>query len=328
MESTKEKGLELVVIGAGDWVARYHLPAILKLAPQYNVHIKGIWNRTISKAQNLARQFGIQRVYNTVEDIIKDPYIDCAIVVVNSMAVGDLVKKLSACKIPILCEKPPGKNSSEAKELADVMKSTNVVGFNRRYAPLNRKFKALIDSNISIHFVECHFFRRHRDTPCFVTETGIHAINLMEYFFGNISVVQTQKCFQKRMKNYNWIVNLEFTGGVKGIAKFFPNAGINMESFEVHGDDLSAYIYSAQHYTDEKKSRIVIYKNTNENELIKKELEELESDPLKARGFIDEYIDFFEAVRSGSSTVSNFQNAWSSLEVAEAIEYGRNLRRS
>ncbi|GAH91955.1 unnamed protein product, partial [marine sediment metagenome] len=120
------------------------------------------------------------------------------------------------------------------------------------------------------------------------------------------------------MKNYNWIANLEFNGGVKCIAKFFPNAGINMESFEVHGDDLSAYIYSAQHYTDEKKSRIVIYENTNENELIKKELEELESDPLKARGFIDEYIDFFEAVRSGSNTVSNFQNAWSSLEVAEA----------
>lgn len=41
---------------------------------------------------------------------------------------------------------------------------------------------------------------------------------------------------------------------------------------------------------------------------------------LSVAGFLDEYRDFFRAVREGTPTISNFRNARATMEIAEAIE--------
>jgi predicted dehydrogenase len=316
--------IHMAMIGATDWVAQYHLPTLRYLAQQANIVVRGIWNRTISKAEFLAKEFGIPKVYRSLSELIDDQALDCISIAISSAAVMDIIRQLSERTLPLICEKPPGKDSQEAKLLSELVAVPNVVAFNRRYTPLNQHFKRLIDRQPTIHFAECHFYRRDRDDPHFVTETGIHGINLLEYFFGTIARVDAKRWYQADKKNFNWLAEIEFMSGVCGIIKFFPFAGVNMESIEAHGSDLSVYLYAAQNYTDDVKSRIVINENSPEGQLRQKILEEEEANPLITGGFVAEYEDFFKAVVTGKPTISNFQNAWTSVEIAEIISSGQS----
>ena len=180
MVGQSRRELSLALIGAGEWVERYHLPTIKRLSDQQNVSIAGIWNRTRAKAEKLARDFDLPKVYGDLQEVIDDHEVDCLAIAVNSRAVGQILRTLAVRDLPLICEKPPGADAAEARELAALITRTNVVAFNRRYMPLNQRFKEFVDRE-HIEFVECSFYRRRRDVEEFITETGIHGINLLEY---------------------------------------------------------------------------------------------------------------------------------------------------
>jgi glycerol-3-phosphate responsive antiterminator len=69
----------------------------------------------------------------------------------------------------------------------------------------------------------------------------------------------------------------------------------------------------------------VIKENTRENRLRQESIAEEETNPLVAGGFVGEYEEFFEAMITGKPTISNFQNAWTTVEVAEAISSGHSV---
>jgi predicted dehydrogenase len=323
MDNSSE--LRIAVVGAGEWAAKYHLPAIKSLSRQQRVSIVGIWNRTRPKAEGLAAQFGLPKVYHELEDLLDESHIDCMAVVVNSQALGDILRLLVKRNLPVICEKPPGRDGEEARELAQLVVGTNVVAFNRRYMPLNRQFKTIVDECGDIDFVDCSFYRRHRNVENFVTETGIHAVNLLEYLFGRIVKVETDRWPVAGSETYNWIASLKFFNGLRGLIKFFPCAGINLESVEINGQKITASVSTAHPFTDDPSGSIRIDIDTENGERSAKIVKQKDIDSLTAGGFVGEYRDFFEAVRNKQQTVSNFQNAWRSMVISEAIQYGTNI---
>ena len=313
------------MVGAGQWAVEYHLPTLHSKALQHKLNLCGIWNRTRSKSQRAAKKWRIPHVYESLNELIQDPKIDAVSVVVNRGAVGRILRKVSERDLPLLCEKPPGKNYQEARKLAAVVNARSVVAFNRRYSPLNQKFKRLVDKLESIQFVECHFLRRHRNDPKFVTETGVHGINFFEYLLGPIRTVDADRWYSKEKNNYNWLARLTFASGLRGLIKFFPFAGINQESIEVHGDDVSFYLDTDQHFTDTAEGRITLCRNTKQNKIAKKHLfVSREEDRLTRSGFVGEYLDLITAVQKCRSPLSNFGNSWSSMRAAEIIEQGKS----
>ena len=263
----RKRKLNLALIGAGEWAVDYHLPTIYSDDVKNKLNLCGIWNRTRSKSERAAKKWGIPHIHKGLDELMQDSDIDAVSVVVNSRAVGQILRRLSRRNLPILCEKPPGKDSQEAKRLAAIVNPKSVVAFNRRYSPLNQKFKSLVDKLESIQFVECHFLRRHRDDQKFVTETGVHGINFLEYLLGPIRAVDAERWFSKGKNNYNWLARLTFASGRRGLIKFFPSAGISLESIEVHGDDVSLYLDSDQHFTDTTQGRITLCRNNKQNKI-------------------------------------------------------------
>jgi predicted dehydrogenase len=232
---------------------------------------------------------------------------------------------ISERNLPLLCEKPPGKNYQEARKLSAMVNPRSAVAFNRRYSPLNQKFKSLVDKLESIQFVECHFLRRHRDDQKFVSETGVHGINFLEYLLGPIRTVDAERWFSKEKNNYNWLARITFASGLRGLIKFFPSAGISLETLEVHGDDVSLYLDSDQHFTDTTEGSITIYKNTQQNKIAKRNVfVNREGGRLTRGGFVGEYLDFIAAVQKRRSPLSNFGNSWTSMQAAEIIERGKS----
>jgi predicted dehydrogenase len=321
----KKRKINLALIGAGKWAVDYHLPTIYSDDLKNKLNLCGIWNRTRSKSERAAKKWGIPRVYKSLDEILQDSSIDAVSVVVNSGAVGNILRKLAWRNLPVFCEKPPGKNSLEAKRLATLVNPKNVVGFNRRYSPLNRKFKSLVDKLASIQWVECHFMRRHRDDPKFVTETGVHGINFLEYLVGPIRSVAAERWSSKEKNNYNWLARIEFASGLRGLIKFFPSVGISLENIEIHGDDVSLYLDSQQHFTDTNEGRITICRNTKRKRLSTRHIVgNREEDRLTRGGFEGEYLDFIAAIQKHRSALSNFGNSWTSMRAAEIIERGKS----
>ena len=179
------------MVGAGKWAVDYHLPTLHSKALQPKLNVRGIWNRTRSKSERAARKWGIPQIYTSLNELMQDSNIDAVSVVVNRQAVGRILRMISERNLPLLCEKPPGKNYQEARKLSAMVNPRSAVAFNRRYSPLNQKFKSLVDKLESIQFVECHFLRRQRDDQKFVSETGVQGINFVEYLLGPIRAVDT-----------------------------------------------------------------------------------------------------------------------------------------
>lgn len=320
-----KRRLNLALIGAGEWAVDYHLPTIYSDDLKNKLNLCGIWNRTRSKAERAARKWGIPQIYTSLNELMQDSNIDAVSVVVNRQAVGRILRMISERNLPLLCEKPPGKNYQEARKLSTVVNPRSVVAFNRRYSPLNQKFKSLVDKLESIQFVECHFLRRHRDDQKFVSETGVHGINYLEYLLGPIRTVGAERWFSKEKNNYNWLARITFASGLRGLIKFFPSAGISLETLEVHGDDVSLYLDSDQHFTDTTEGSITIYKNTQQNKIAKRNVfVDREGGRLTRGGFVGEYLDFIAAVQKRRSPLSNFGNSWTSMQAAEIIEQGKS----
>jgi predicted dehydrogenase len=127
--------LRLAILGAGA-MAREHIKAFLDIPA---VSVEGIWNRTRSKAEMLARQFGVPVVADNVEDLYARTRADLAIVAVYETAINPIMKQALAHPWAILMEKPVGLDLEDGEDIAAAAKlraakSRHVyVGFNRRF---------------------------------------------------------------------------------------------------------------------------------------------------------------------------------------------------
>ena len=230
-----------------------------------------------------------------------------------------IVEKLAPRGLPILTEKPPGRSSAETEELSRIVSAPNLVAFNRRYMPLNRRFKTIVDAMERPYFAECRFYRHGRTTNEFITSTGIHAVNYMEHLFGPIRRVRTEKRGNPASDTWIWTVWATFEHGLEALMKFFPRSGASVERYEVHSNDVSAFLHSPQTYSTDYPGRLVVHRGGQPVETI----EGRDEDGVLANaGFADEYRDFFRCVRSGKPTRSTLQSSIESMRIAEAIERG------
>ncbi|TVQ40499.1 MAG: gfo/Idh/MocA family oxidoreductase [Spirochaetaceae bacterium] len=319
--------INIALVGAGEWSLKYHIPTIQALSDQWNLRVRGVWNRTKQKAEECARRYGVPRVYESLQELVDDPGVDCRVVVVSRTALAGILEVLSERSLPFLCEKPPGASGSEARSIAGRVSVPNVVAFNRRYSPLNRKLREIMEAgSLEPHYAECSLLRRARNDEHFVTETGIHAINYLEALFGPVRTAQTDMYPVPGTQVHNRVVDVVFSSGVRGVMKFFPYSGIAVERYEIQGMNHAAYLHTAQHYTDEDESALTVNREGPTGSLDSERFTDEGADPLVAAGFVGEYEDFFRAVRDPRhETLSNFGNAVHSMLVAEAIEAGTDF---
>ena len=84
--------------------------------------VEAIASRKLEKAQKAARQLGITKAYGSYNELLADPEIEAVYIPLpNHLHAPWSIKALQAGK-HVLCEKPIGLDSSEAKELLTVSK--------------------------------------------------------------------------------------------------------------------------------------------------------------------------------------------------------------
>lgn len=314
----------IVLIGAGKWMRSHHLPVVRRLEDQGILEIAGIWNRTKRTAVELAEEYQVSRVYDSLNEVTDDASLDGAVVCVSREAVYGVVARMRNRALPLLVEKPPGNSSEEGRRLAELIGDRAIVGFNRRYAPVVERFRTIALENSPVHYVDCQFTRTLRTDPRFVSETGIHGINLLEWLLGPVTEVVarahagTGTRNRKAQEVYHWQAMLTFDSGSFAHVSFLPRAGFSGERYTAYMQDRTVVLDYGCHFCDDTVSRISVYDARSEKPGWTEEY--AEKDRFKREGFINEYNEFIELMRRGTASRSTLDSSWNSLRVCEEIE--------
>jgi predicted dehydrogenase len=158
-----------------------------------------IYNRTVSKAEKVARDFGIPAVYGDPEELLDREKLDFLDVITDGSTHCKYVKMAAARKLPVICQKPMANTLADAEDMVRVCREAGVPFFiheNWRWQAQIRELKKVIDSGeIGVPFRARIFLVSGH--PVFNTEPslmdleeyilkdmGVHLLDVARFLFG------------------------------------------------------------------------------------------------------------------------------------------------
>jgi predicted dehydrogenase len=275
--------------------------------------LSGIVSLEPELAAQVANDVGFDRVYESLEALLDDATVNAVAVLVPPAAAHDVVTRVARKGVPLFSEKPPGISTAQATSLADAVTVPHVLAFNRRFAPLNNTFKALVEELDTITYVEGQFFRHNRREPEFMVGTGIHWINFMEYVCGEIETVVPQRIAGPACKTSR-VAQFTFAGGIPGQLQVLPCTGADVERMIVHSPRRTLILHGPLW---DQPGRIIVHDRSHE-EIITPEARTPLPEIVRL-GIVGEYVEFLTRACAGQPTRSTFRNAVNSMRVAEAM---------
>lgn len=137
--------LRFALIGTGYW-ARYQLAAWRELP---GARCVALYNRTVSKAECLAREFDVPAVYGDAEELIRRERPDFIDIVTDVGTHSRFVHLAAAHRIPVICQKPMAPSLAEADGMVQACCAARVpfyVHENWRWQTPLRTAKSILDS--------------------------------------------------------------------------------------------------------------------------------------------------------------------------------------
>lgn len=231
-----------------------------------------IFGRTESKLKEAAENYGFRNYTTDWKSVVKNPDVD----LVDNSLPNDMHEEPSIEAIEagknVLCEKPLGRNSQEAKLMRDAARKVSVktmVAFNYRFIPAAIMAKEIVKSGRlgRIYHYRARFFTDRLVDPNFplkwrllkdragsgpISDLGSHSIDLARFILGEVSAVSaaTRTFINERpligdsAKKGRVTVEdataavIEFENGSLGtleISKFVTGRK-NYNSFEINGE--------------------------------------------------------------------------------------------
>ncbi len=193
--------LRIALIGAGN-MARHHM---MVMAVMPYLRAVGVFSRTRPKAEALAAEFGKIKVFDSIDDMMREAKPDALMVLVSETQAFDVASSVMKFGVPLFIEKPAGLTPEATKQLADMARRLNVltmVGYNRRYYSLFHKGLDLVSQRGPLLgvFVQGHErFWRIREGRKFsddvlrqwIYANSTHTIDLLHFLGGEAKAVMS-----------------------------------------------------------------------------------------------------------------------------------------
>ncbi len=196
--------LRFAIIGCGFW-ARYQLPAWLKLDAAAPV---ALYNRTISKAQELAKQFcPTANCYDDAEKLFANERLDFVDIITDAGTHEPFTLLAAKYGVPVICQKPMAPCLSLAKKMLTACNDAAVPFFiheNFRWQAPIRRLKQLTDSGIigrsfKARVTFCSAFPVFDNQPFLaeldqfiITDIGSHILDVCRFLFGEAETLYCQ----------------------------------------------------------------------------------------------------------------------------------------
>lgn len=187
--------LRFAMFGAGFW-ARYQLGGWRELP---GVECTAIFNRTFSKAQSLAREFGIPAAYDEAEELLGKEELDFIDVVTDVWTHSKYVQLAAAHKLPVISQKPMAPSLAIAEDMVKTCQEAGVPFFvneNWRWQTPIRQVKQILSTGVigtpfRARLDMISGFPVFRNQPFLgeleqfvLTDVGSHVLDVARFYFG------------------------------------------------------------------------------------------------------------------------------------------------
>jgi predicted dehydrogenase len=198
--------LRFAVFGTGFW-ARYQLAAWRELA---GVECVALYNRTRAKAEALAAEFGIRRVYDDPVALLDQEQLDFIDIITDVDTHSRFVELAAQYRLPVICQKPMAPTLAEAERMVATCRDAGVPFFiheNWRWQTpirrlkrvlgegwIGRPFRARIDMISGFPVFDNQPFLKNLE-QFIITDLGSHTLDAARLLFGEASSLycQTQR---------------------------------------------------------------------------------------------------------------------------------------
>lgn len=188
--------LRLALYGCGFW-SRFQLAAWRELD---GVEIVALYNRTRAKAEALAHEFGVARVYDDPEALIAEVRPDAIDVITDVDTHSQFVHLAARQRIPVICQKPMAPSLHAAEQMVATCAETGtplLIHENWRWqTPLRalkqqlaadtigQPFRARIQFSSSFPVFDNQPFLKTLD-QFILTDIGSHILDTARFLFGD-----------------------------------------------------------------------------------------------------------------------------------------------
>jgi len=191
------------MFGTGFW-ARYQLAGWRELP---GAECVALYNRSISKAHAIAREFDIRTAYDNPEEVLEKEKLDFVDIVTDVDHHEPFVKMAAERKVPVVCQKPMAPTLSQAEGMVEACRSARVpllINENWRWqAPLRglkrvlesgaigTPFRTRIDMISGFPVFRNQPFLRELDR-FILMDLGSHILDVARFLFGEASTLYCQ----------------------------------------------------------------------------------------------------------------------------------------
>jgi len=320
------KKARLAIIGCGNFAENIHLPALRAIKQKYNnFELVAVCDLDIKKAEYFASTWPNCHCYDNVTQMTSSERLDGIMLYTGENATCAVAKQVLSAKIPCMLEKPPGKTAAETKAIIAEMDSSGVfalAAFNRRYAPVMMKAKALWDERTGdrIDFVGCDFYRHNRINEDFST-CIIHGIDAVSFLAGSL-YLETALQYQGTSEYTNIFIKGVHHNGAASQINCLPATGMQIEHYIIASKNFAMRIFfnGGRHETG-----IIFYSHGKEMDRI--DMRSIsDSELLVEGGFIEENLNFIETLlHIRPINLKSMNDSLNAVEISEAIRLHKSV---
>lgn len=323
-------------IGAGRLANSVHYPS---LASFDDVEISAICDLNEERLNETANKYGVSERFKDYKDMIKKVPLDVVYAIMAPIPFGDYANAEPLYKIVIEClkrglhvfiEKPPGISLAETKKMAEASKKYDcktMVGFNRRFIPVFRRAKHIVEEQGPITHCLAAFHKNMIGKPepwesvSYLVADVIHAVDALRFMGGEPeSIAAHVTSFYANYPNsFNALV--KFKNGCVGHLCSNYSSGGRVHYFEMHSRSIYAFVNIP--FEPEKQEAIILRddKPYGKAETLKNlTLVGGCRDFHVTYGFLQENRHFIDCIKKDEEPETNFKDALKTMKLVEHIK--------
>jgi len=321
--------LKIGFIGCGRH-AKANLYPSLKLL---NAEIQSVCAKHLDHAQATAQQFGAKNSYDNHIKMLESEKLDACFVVAEGALQMPLVEDCLNHGVHVFAEKPLGLTTQDSQKIADLSKVTGkhvMVGFMKRFAPSYQLLKKMIEDTgsfgKSLSATGTFVFRNFGSEESFVYNAAIHYLDLIRFYFGEVTEIQGYKQILPEGVNQNFSFVTEngqignmFFAGLAPWARHWEEFTITGTNGFVKAENLRKV---TKHVSENSVSGVIPWQSLSERDEVFTTVESTTAggnQPYCLNGFAPEIEHFLNCVRSNTEPMTSVADNVKTMELCEKV---------
>jgi len=196
--------LKFAVLGTG-WWSTFQIPGWYQIG---GVELVAVYNRTKSKAEKIAKQYNVAKVYDDAEELFKNETLDFVDIIVGNDVHESMVELAAKYKVPVICQKPMAPDWKSCQHMVKICHDAKIpfmIHENLRWQAPIREVKKMIDEGqigspyrgrifligySPMEYIEQPFLKELDKLS--LMDLGSHVLDTARYFFGEPQSVYCQ----------------------------------------------------------------------------------------------------------------------------------------